>query len=184
MLADIAEIRMLRKSHNLTQSQLARLAGVSQSFVAKVEAGVIDPGYRNFRKMHEVLTSLKEKRQPKAADFMSRKLISVGKKTPLPEAIRKMKHHNISQLPVTDGKSSIAGLVSEADVIEAVRQGKDVRALKATDIMSNSPPSVPMETPLKLVTDLLRISPLVVITDKGKAKGAVTKADVLGSLGR
>ena len=50
MLADLSEIRILRKQHNLTQSQLARLAGVSQSLIAKLEAGLIDPGYANFRK--------------------------------------------------------------------------------------------------------------------------------------
>ena len=75
MLAEIAEIKVLRKRHNLTQSQLAKLAGVSQSLIAKLESGMIDPSYTNFRKIYDVLTGLKEEREAKAEEVMSKRII-------------------------------------------------------------------------------------------------------------
>lgn len=183
MLADIKELKILRKRHNLTQSQLAKLAGVSQSLVAKVESGVIDPSYTNFRRLYEVLTGLQESNEPKARDLMTEKLITASRDSTLPDIIKKMKQHGISQLPVME-RESIIGLVSETDVIEMLHEGRDVRKLKASDVMENVPPTVPVETPLRVVTELLRVSPLIVITDKGKAKGVITKADILNRLAK
>lgn len=181
MLAEINEIKILRKRHSLTQSQLAKLAGVSQSLIAKLEAGMIDPSYGNFRKLHDVLTGLGEKEELKAGDVASKSIISVSKNSSLSEAVRKMKHYSISQLPVME-RGSVVGLIAETNVIESMHEGKDVKKLRIADIMGEAPPLVPLKTPLKIVTELLRVSPLVVVADKGKVKGVVTKADVLSKL--
>ena len=183
MLAELNEIKALRKRHNLTQSQLAKLSGVSQSLIAKLEAGLIDPSYSNFRKLHDVLTGLAEKKEPKAGYIVSERIISVSKNDMLSEAVRKMKHYGISQLPVME-RDNLIGLIAETNVIESIHDGKDVRKLKTAEVMDEAPPSVPIKTPIKVVTELLRISPLVVITDKGKPKGVVTKADVLSKMPR
>ena len=142
MIAEITEIKIMRKRHGLTQTQLAKLSGVSQSLIAKLEAGIIDPSYSN---------------------------------------VKKMKHYGISQLPVIE-RGAVAGLIAETDVIESIRTGKDVKKLKVKEAMQEAPPTVPLKTPLKAVTELLRISPIVVVTDKGKPKGAITKADILNKL--
>src|SRR3989338_5241600 len=143
MIAEITEIKIMRKRHGLTQTQLAKLSGVSQSLIAKLEAGIIDPSYSNVKKI--------------------------------------MKHYGISQLPVIE-RGAVAGLIAETDVIESIRTGKDVKKLKVKEAMQEAPPTVPLKTPLKAVTELLRISPIVVVTDKGKPKGAITKADILNKL--
>ena len=183
MIAEINEIKILRKRNNLTQSQLAKLAGVSQSLVAKLEAGLLDPSYGNFKKIYDVLIGMGEKKEPKAGDIVGRRIISVAKNAALAEAVRKMKHHGISQLPVIE-RDSIVGLVAESDVIESIHQGKNVKKLRVGEVMEEAPPTVPVKTPLKVVTELLRVSPLVVITDKGKASGVITKADVLSKLAK
>jgi len=183
MLAEINEIKILRKRHNLTQGQLAKLTGVSQSLIAKLEAGILDPSYSNFRKIYDVLTGLGEKKESKAGDIASDQIINVGKNASLSEAVRKMKHYNISQLPVME-KGNVVGLLAETGVIESIHEGKDIKTLKAADVMDEAPPSIPVKTPMRIVTELLRVSPLVVITDKGKAKGVITKADVLNRLAK
>ena len=183
MLAELNEIKALRKRHGLTQNQLAKLSGVSQSLIAKLEAGIMDPSYGNFRKLHDVLTGLGEKKEPKAGDIVSDRIISVGKSDSLSEAIRKMKNYGISQLPVME-RDNVIGLLAETNVIESIHEGKDVRKLKAADVMEEAPPLVPVITPLKVVTELLRVSPLIVITSKGKAKGVITKSDLLSKLAK
>src|SRR5256885_10717153 len=45
MLPSLGEIPKKRKELGLTQSRLALSAGVSQSIIAKIEAGSVDPSY-------------------------------------------------------------------------------------------------------------------------------------------
>ena len=172
MIGSIAEIKILRKRHNLTQSQLASLSGVSQSFIAKVEAGLIDPSYGKFRKVYDSLTSITEKNEPKAGDLMNRKIISVGERSLLKDAVKKMNRYKISQLLVVDREGGIKGMVSETDVLEKMQDGRNINQTSIREVMENVPPTVPRETPLKVVVELLRVSPLVVITDKGSFRGS------------
>ena len=43
MITELREIKELRKKFGLTQTDLAELAGVSQSLIAKLESNMIDP---------------------------------------------------------------------------------------------------------------------------------------------
>jgi predicted transcriptional regulator len=183
MLAEINEIKTLRKRHNLTQSQLANLSGVSQSLIAKVEAGILDPSYSNYRKIIDFLNGLGEKNEAKAGDVASSKIIKVGKNSFLTEGIKLMKQHGISQLPVVES-NNIIGLLAETDVIESIHKQQNVKKLRVSDVMEEAPPTVPEKTPLRLVTELLRVSPLIVVTDKGRPKGIITKSDVLNKLAK
>ena len=183
MLADIGEIKLLRKKHGLTQKQLAGLAGVSQSLIAKTEAGLIDASYSKIRGIFEALHALGKEKETKAKDVISGNIISVKSEEQLAEAISKMKRYSISQLPVVE-KGYIVGLISEGDIIEALHKGKDIGKATVEDAMQETPPTVPPETPLSIVTELLRLRQMVVVMDKGKPKGVITKADVLKNLGR
>ena len=183
MIPDVKEIRVLRKRHNLTQNQLAGLSGVSQSLIAKLESGLIDPSYGNFRKLHDVLTGISEKKEPKAGDVASARIVSASRNDLLVNAVRRMKKHGISQLPVREG-TNLVGLLAERDVIEIIHQGRDAGKLRVSEAMGDAPPAVPLKTPLRIITELLRVSPLVVVTKNGKPSGVVTKADVLNRLAR
>src|SRR3989338_2080304 len=134
MLNEINEIRILRKKHNLTQSQLAKLSGVSQSLIAKVEAGVLDPSYSNFRKISELLEGLGDEKELKAGDVARDRILSAGRNETLSEAVKKMKLHGISQLPVIE-KGNVAGLLAETNVIESIHSGKDIKKLRVADAM-------------------------------------------------
>ncbi len=183
MLSEVNEIRILRKKHSLTQSQLAKLSGVSQSLIAKVEAGVLDPSYSNFRKISDVLEGIGDKEELKAGAVARGRIISAEMHECLSEAVKKMRQHGISQLPVIE-KGNVTGLLAETNVIESIHAGKDIKKLKVSDAMGEAPPTVPEKTPLKVVTELLRVSPLVVVTEKGKPAGVITKADVLNRLAK
>ena len=47
MFNTLQEIKHLRKKFNLTQGELAKLAGVSQSLIAKIESNKINPTFTN-----------------------------------------------------------------------------------------------------------------------------------------
>ena len=61
-----------RKVLDLTQAKLAKLAGVSQSLIAKVESGKIDPSYSKVMKILETLDRIEKEEQVKAKDIMTK----------------------------------------------------------------------------------------------------------------
>ena len=86
----------------MTQSELANRSGVSQSLIAKVESGRIDPTYTKTQKIFKALSELEKKEEIKAGQIMNPKIVSVASNEPVKEAISKMKKFQISQVPVID----------------------------------------------------------------------------------
>ena len=58
MLPKLEEISKRRRVLGLSQKQLARLAGVSQSLIAKVEAGKTEPSYLRTKSIFDTLEKL------------------------------------------------------------------------------------------------------------------------------
>ena len=179
---ELLRIKILRKKHNLTQAGLAKLAGVSQSLIAKIESGRIDPTFSHAKKILEVLHGIDKEQEPKAWQLVTHKIISVEENEPLSECVRKMKANSISQLPVTEEKQ-VVGLVSETNIIEKIADGQNPNRLLVRDVMGEAPPIVVKTTPLSAVTELLRHSPLVIVAENGKPKGVITKSDILKKIG-
>lgn len=178
MFPELAEIKRLRKMHNLTQSKLAKLSQVSQSLIAKVESGRIDPTYTNVKRIFEVLNGLSEQKEHKAEEFMVKRIISCTSDESVTSAIKKMKTYGISQLPVID-RGIATGQVTETNLIDALATEKDVTKMNVSELMQQAPPIVSRKTPRKIILDLLRYSPLVLIAENGHLKGVITKQDIL-----
>jgi|WetSurMetagenome_2_1015567.scaffolds.fasta_scaffold184678_2 predicted transcriptional regulator len=174
----ISEIKRLRKLNDLTQSELSRLAGVSQSLVAKIESGNIDASYTNIQKIFDCLDALKQKKELKAADVMTRKIYSIAGKASVSEAVRKMRQHEISQIPVVES-GKVLGLITETDIIARISGGRNPAELLVMDAAEEAPPTISGKAPLSAVTELLKYAPLVLVLEKGRLKGVITKADVL-----
>lgn len=182
-MRSVAEIRRLRKLHDITQSELSKLANVSQSLIAKIESGNIDAGYANVQKIFDCLDGLKQKKEPKAEDIMTTKIFSIAGNAPVSDAIRKMKLHEISQIPVVENDRPI-GLLTETDIIAKISEGKNASGLLVSDVADEAPPTVSGKMPLSAVTELLRYASLVLVSEKGRLKGVITKADVLYRLSK
>ncbi len=182
MLSELALIGRRRKALGLTQSKLASLARVSQSFIAKVEQGSLDPAYSKIKRVFEVLERLEHAEKIKVASVMNRKIVGVSSGDKVAKAIAIMKRKEISQLPVLKGQT-IVGSLSERTIVHLVERGESVGELSrklVRAIMEEAFPSVPEDTPLALVSELLAHgNPAVLITKGGKPVGIVSKADIL-----
>ena len=55
MLPTIEELRKMRKNLGISQKELARVSGVSQSYIARLEKGSINPAYDKIRKIFDYL---------------------------------------------------------------------------------------------------------------------------------
>ncbi len=178
MITDLHQIKLLRKKYNLTQTELAKLAGVSQSLITKIEAGLLDPTYTNAQKIFRALESHSQKKEVKAEEIMNTALICCSPATEIKEVIKKMKKHSISQMPVLDGKQPV-GLISESIILDAIINNKSSETL-VKDLMIDAPPIIAKDSSINIISNLLKFYPLVIVAEKGKFLGIITKADMLG----
>ena len=58
MSYELSEVKVIRKKLGLTQGELAKAAGVSQSLIAKIESTKIDPTYSKVKLIFHALESL------------------------------------------------------------------------------------------------------------------------------
>ena len=178
MTYELEEIKKIRKKLGMTQTELANRANVSQSLIAKIESGRIDPTYTKTKKIFSALSELEKKEEIKAEQLMTSKIISVTPDASIKESIAKMKKFKISQLPVIDDNKSI-GLVSESTILDALLKSKGA---KVSDVMQESPPVVSKTTSIQVVSNLLKHYPIVLVSEEGRLIGLITKSDLLGKL--
>lgn len=178
MTYELEEVKKIRKKLGMTQTELANRAGVSQSLIAKIESGRIDPTYTKTKKIFAALSELEKKEEIKAEQLMTSRIISIGSDALIKEAIGKMKKFQISQLPVVDNNKLI-GLVSESTILDALLKSK---ASRVKDIMQEAPPIVSKTTPIQLISNLLKHFPMVLVSEEGRLVGLITKSDLLGKL--
>ena len=175
---EIAEIKRIRKKLGLTQSDLASKSGVSQSLIAKIEAGVLDPAYSKTQKIFETLETYSKKHEQKASDIMQTRIISISPDAKIKDAIAKMKKSDISQMPVIkDG--NVVGVISESVILDTLLEKKHEYV---SEIMKDTPPIVDTSTPLDVVSNLLRFYQMVLVSQKGRLRGIITKSDVISKI--
>jgi len=179
MSPELNEIKILRKKFGLTQAELAKRANVSQSLIAKIEANRIDPTYSNAQKIFTVLNHLHEKQELKAEEIMETKIISIKSDALLTDAIKKMRQNNISQMPVIEDHKSV-GIVSEAILLDALMNEK--KFMVVGDVMRDCPPVVNKHTTAKAIYSLLQYYPIILVAEKGRLCGVITKADIIAKL--
>lgn len=178
MISSLDDIKKIRKRLGLTQSDLAKLSGVSQSLIAKLESNRIDPSFTNVKKIIDVLESIKKESEPKIAEMMTKKIVSCSAGDTVSNAVKKMRRYGISQMPVIEN-NQVLGMVSERIILEAMTEQGDIGKLKVQEIMDEAPPIVSKNSSSRIVTHLLKHFPLVIVASKGKTIGIVTKADAL-----
>jgi predicted transcriptional regulator len=176
-----SQIASLRKRVGISQSELARRSGVSQSLVAKIEAGLLDPSYSKLKAISRAFEKSNAYSSPCASDMMCREVIKLDASDSIAQAIEHMNRHGVSQLPVFAAEA-LVGTVSESSVLDfVVRRGSNPESMqtRVDQVMSESMPQVPPETGVDALVTLLRHFPAVLVSVKGEIRGIVTKSDLL-----
>jgi predicted transcriptional regulator len=178
MLDDIQEVKRIRHRLGLTQEELAQRAGISQSMIAKIEAGNMEPSYSNATKIFKALDDQTVKEELKAESIMTAKIISISPSQSMEDAVKKMKTHGFSQLPVMKN-SLVVGMITESSILDALMKRKEVNV---SEIMESPPPIVPASTASSTLVDLLKYYPMVLVSGKNGIIGMITKTDLLVKL--
>jgi predicted transcriptional regulator len=173
----LEDIKRRRKNLGMTQAELAELSGVSQSMIAKIEAGKLNPTYDNAKKVFNALDRVGQEAGKKASDLMTRAVVAVEDNDTIDKAIKLMRKKQLSNLPVMR-KGKLIGMISEKVVVDNLGK-KDLAKCMVSEIMSEAPPTIPENSPLQMVSELLRYNPLLVVVSGAEISGVITKSDLL-----
>jgi CBS domain-containing protein len=140
----------------------------------------------------------------KAADIMTRNVVTVAPDTSVPEIAALLLLNRISALPVVDEAGCVLGIVSEGDLLGRPPAGSPraswlrlfdenavlleeiatARHLKAREVMTKPAVTVGEDTPIEVLATLMRrrrIKRVPILRD-GKLAGIVSRADLLDAL--
>jgi predicted transcriptional regulator len=173
------ELRSRREALGLKQTELARRAGISQSMVARIEAGSVDPRVSTLNKIIKVLNSAEPKKIT-AAQIMHAPVLSVAPQASIMAAVEIFEKNNISQLPVIE-RGIPAGCISEAVIVKAIEQQRlhKTHMFMVKDFMEPGFPTVPPDMDVETVVNILQQNHAVLVVDGRIVKGVITKHDLI-----
>jgi predicted transcriptional regulator len=174
MILTSDDIQKLRQRKGMTQAELAAKVGVSQSYIARLERGSLDPKLSLVKKIVKVLTGDTGK---VCSEIMSSNPITIDARDVVSTAVFLMQDKNYSQLPVMRG-TQLVGIITEWDIIQNLRH--DLREISVQAIMS--PSSVLMvdgNTSIDVIIPLFENYQAVLIQNQGRIQGIITRSDLL-----
>jgi len=145
-----------RKKASLTQNELSKLTGLSQSYVNKIENLIAEPPYSVAKKIIELLNDYKN------VDFdvklLMTKIRTVSSKNTIGQAMSEL---NVSQLPViNDGL--IVGSITKKTIPKLIKKGvKNIESQLISDVMDSPFPMIPDGSKVELISLLLEFNEAV-----------------------
>jgi CBS domain-containing protein len=93
-----------------------------------------------------------------------------------------MTEEGFGSVPIVDDHQHLLGIVSEYDLLHAIKEKKSLLGVCARDVMTPDPVTVTPETPAMEIIERLEGKHLIrmpVINEEGKLLGVVARRDVL-----
>jgi predicted transcriptional regulator len=181
VLPELKEIRERRVRLHLSQRDLAKKMKISQSGIAKIESGKVNPSYLLIKDIFSYLESIRMSNIGKVSDVASRQVASVQRADTVAKAMQLLQSTGYKQLPVRDGDMWV-GCLFERTISRHIVETNDPRYIlrrQVGQIMDESLPTVAEDTPIPIVIPLLQQSQAVLTTKSGRVTGIVTNTDLL-----
>lgn len=120
----------------------------------------------------------------KARDVMNRRVTAATPRAIGRDLALQLLSGMYSGLPVVDAQETVIGVVTEFDLLEAVREGKDLQTVKAEEIMGRPPVCVEEEEEIDAVIAKMTTHNIirVPVVRQGKLVGVIARADLLNRL--
>jgi cystathionine beta-synthase len=110
-------------------------------------------------------------------------LVAVGAHERVRQAVDALQKYGISQAPVTrddaDDVTSLVGSIQERDLLERVFRDPDALQADVAEVMGPPLPLVEADDPIEAAFDRLQTASAVVVAQRGRTRGVITRADLL-----
>jgi len=119
-----------------------------------------------------------------AKDIMNKIVTAAKRKTIGRDLAIKLLSGMYSGLPVVDDKGKVVGVVSEFDLLKAIKEGKKLEQVTAEDIMSKKPICVTENTLVDEIIDLMMKHNIirVPVVRNDNLVGVISRCDILSSI--
>ena len=119
-----------------------------------------------------------------AKDIMNKIVTAAKRKTIGRDLAIKLLSGMYSGLPVVDDKGKVVGVVSEFDLLKAIKEGKKLEQITAEDIMSKKPICVTENTTVEEIIDLMMKHNIirVPVLRNDNLVGVISRCDILSSI--
>src|SRR5690606_16219036 len=107
------------------------------------------------------------------------RLLTIGVHATVREAVRILKEHSISQLPVLDESGRHVGVVSELDLLNHLVENDGDPETKLEELLSSDYATVTPHTRLQLLKHIFNDAKVVLVVDNDKAVDILTKIDLI-----
>ncbi len=170
------ELRERRKTLELTQSELADRADVSQPLIARIEGGDVDPRLSTLRRIVDALQEA-EGGLLRAGDLMHAPVASIPPDESVHETTRLMAERGYSQLPVVRDGTPL-GLITTSAIRERSDSEASVGELPVAEVMREGITTVEPDATIDTVDANLDHSDAVLVVESGEVVGIITEADI------
>ena len=113
--------------------------------------------------------------------IMEKEVQSANKET-VADMLASYMMEGFGSVPIIDGNNKLLGIVSEFDLLTALRKGKKLNEVTAGEIMTANPVSVTQDTNVMTLIDVLQNNHLIrapVVDSTGRLIGIVARRDLL-----
>jgi predicted transcriptional regulator len=177
----IEEIKKFRLRLEIKQKELAKAVGVTTNMITQIETGRANPSAENFKKIIEYFYQKSDEHEMTLEDIWTMPLIFL---TPRQTARDAKKYfdstEDIDILPVlnNDKDRLLLGQISRVSFEKYLE--KDLGEIIIRDILEETPPTFPHDTPKTWIKPILQIrESCVLVTKDNKITGIVNFWDYL-----
>jgi CBS domain-containing protein len=117
----------------------------------------------------------------KARQIMQRPVFATTIRASVRDIASQLVGNGFSGMPVAERDGTVVGIITEADILRVLVEGKPLETLMAGSVMSSNPTTVDVDTPITEVMGILQEHHIlrVPVTDRGKLIGIISRSDVI-----
>jgi CBS domain-containing protein len=116
-----------------------------------------------------------------AGQIMQKPVLATTTRASARDVAAQLVRNEFSGMPVTERDGTVLGVVTEADVLRALSEGKALETLTANDIMTAKPATVDVQAPLTEIIQILQEHRIlrVPVTERGRLVGIISRSDII-----
>jgi CBS domain-containing protein len=116
-----------------------------------------------------------------AGRIMQKPVLATTMRASARDVAAQLVRNEFSGMPVAERDGTLMGVLTEADILRVLGEGKALETLTAADIMTEKPATVDLEAPITEVIQILQEHRIlrVPVTERGRLVGIISRSDII-----